>query len=205
MKKSTIMFAFLLFAAFQTLRATNFNITISGFAYSPTVTIAAVGDVITIAASGVHPLVEVSQADWNTNTPTAVGSWTNKTTAYTYTITTATDFYFGCANHMASMGMKGMISVAGSGITTSSVNYAISVFPNPVLNGEFTVKAEGYNGSNGKILIYDVEGKLLETHNLSGVSTPVKTKLPSGVYFYDVMINSKREFRGKFLSTYSGK
>ncbi len=202
MKKSTIILAFLLFGAFQTIVATNFNITITGTAYTPSVTVAAVGDVITIAASGLHPLVEVSQANWNINTPTPVGGWTNKTSAYTFTITTATDFYFGCANHMTSMGMKGMISVAGSGIITNSVNYAISVFPNPVTNGEFTVKAEGYTG-NGKVMIYDTEGKLLETHNLTAVSTPVKSKLPSGVYFYDVVINSKQVYRGKFLMSLS--
>ena len=205
MKKSTITLALLLFAAFQTAFATNINITISGFAYTPSVTVGAIGDVVTIAASAVHPLVEVSQADWNTNTPTPVGGWTNKTAAYTFTITTATDFYFGCANHMSTAGMKGMISVAGSGINqVSNAIYKVGLFPNPVTNGEFTVKTEGFSGANGKILIYNTEGQLLETHNLTAVETPVKTKLPAGVYFYDVMISDKKVYRSKFLNV-SGK
>ena len=100
--------------------------------------------------------------------------------------------------------MKGMISVSSVGIASDNVGNAISVFPNPVTNGEFTVKADGFSGSNGKIIIYNTEGQVLETHSLTSVVTPVKTQLPAGVYFYDVMINNNKAYRGKFLNT-SGK
>ena len=200
MKKSTLKLMFLLIFASNLMFATKHTILISGFAYSPATTNAAVGDTVSIAATGTHPLVMVSQADWNTNTPTPVSGWTNKTSTYTFVITVAADIYYGCANHMSTSGMKGMISVSSVGIATVAVNYGISLFPNPVTNGEFTVKAEGFSGNNGKILIYNEEGKLMESHSLSGVSTPVKTKLPGGIYYYDVMINNGKASHGKFVN-----
>jgi hypothetical protein len=100
------------------------------------------------------------------------------------------------------MGMKGKILVSATGINqVSASSPAVSLFPNPVTNGEFTLKMESY--ANGKLLIYDTEGKLLETHNLTSVSTPIKSKLSSGVYFYDVIVNSKQVYRGKFLMSLS--
>ena len=200
-KKTTLTLTLLLFAVFQTAFSANINITTVGTAYSPSVSVGAIGDVVTIAASSVHPLVQVDQTNWNANSPTPmVGGWGTKTASYTFTITTVGDIYYGCANHMASMGMKGMISVPASGIMQATASaYNISAYPNPVVNGEFTVKAEGYNGNDGKILLYSEEGKLMETHNLTGAATLVKTKLPAGVYFYTVMIGNKEAKRSKFL------
>ena len=203
MKKSTITLAFLLLVAFQTAFSANINITISGFAYSPNATSAVVGDVVTIAASVTHPLVQLDQATWlaNGNTPMG-GGWGVKTASYTFTVTTVGIIYYGCQNHIATMQMKGVVQVAAAGITqATAAAYNISLYPNPIANGEFTVKAEGYNSNNDKIMIYDTEGKLAETHNLTGTLTPVKTKLPAGVYFYDVMINAKQVYRSKFLIT----
>jgi plastocyanin len=204
MKKNLLTLSCLFILTAQLFSA-NINITITSFSYSPSATTANIGDVVTIAASTTHPLVQVDQTNWNTNTPTPMaGGWGTKTSAYTFTITTAVDIYYGCANHMATKQMKGMITVTSVGITTSSVSYAVSLFPNPVTCGDFTVKADGFAGSNGKIIIYNTEGEILETHSLIGPVTPVKSKLPSGVYFYDVMINNTKAYRGKFLNT-SGK
>ncbi|HXB40462.1 MAG TPA: T9SS type A sorting domain-containing protein [Bacteroidia bacterium] len=100
---------------------------------------------------------------------------------------------------MASMGMKGMITVSANSINQIvATAYSIDLYPNPVTNGEFTVKTEG-NIQQGKIMLYNEEGKLLETHNLEGASTSVKTKLPSGVYFYTVMVGTNAVKKGKFL------
>ena len=200
-KKITLTSAILLFLVFQPAFSANINITISGFAYTPSSATALVGDVVTISASTTHPLVQVDQTNWNANTPTPMGGgWGTKTSAYTFTITTAANIYYGCANHMASMQMKGMITVNAAGINQVVTSaYSIDLYPNPVTAGEFTVKAEGYNGTDGKILLYNEEGKLMETHNLTGVSTLLKTKLPAGVYFYAVMIGNREAKRSKFV------
>jgi len=199
-KKSTIVLAFLLFVALQTVRSANINITISGFTYSPATTTGVVGDVVTIAASSLHPLVEVDQTNWNANTPTPKsGGWGTQTASYTFTITTVADIYYMCGNHGLN-GMKGMITVTASGITqATAAAYNISLYPNPVTNGDFTVKVEGYNNADGKVMLYDVAGKLLESHNLTGVTTPIRTKLPGGVYFYTVIIGNQMAYRNKFI------
>lgn len=200
MKKTTTLLAFLLLAALQTVSAANINIAISGFTYSPNATTANVGDVVTISASITHPLVQVDQTTWiaNGNTP-LVGGWGTQTSAYTFTITTATPIYYVCANHVATMQMKGVIAVNPTGISQIAAAYNISMYPNPVVNNEFSVKVEGYNSTDGKVMLYDVEGKLAETHPLTGVVTAVKTKLPSGVYFYTVMIGNTAVKKEKFI------
>lgn len=204
MKKTSTFLAVLLFLAFQTAFSANINITISGFAYSPNTVTVSVGDVVTIAASGTHPLVEVDQATWmaNGNTPVG-GGWGTQTSAYTFTVTgtTANPTYYVCANHVSSMQMKGVIGVApSSGIMqTVAGAYKIELYPNPVTNGSFTVKAEGFSAQSGKVMLYNTEGKLLETHELTGVLTEVKTKLPAGAYLYSVMIGSNVVSRSKFI------
>lgn len=199
-KKTTTTLAILLFMAFQTTFSANYNIIISGFSYSPNALAATVGDVVTIAASANHPLVEVDQPTWMANgTTPMVGGWGTKTTSYTFTITVVADIYYTCQNH-GSNGMKGMITVSATGISqATAAAYNISLYPNPVTNGDFTVKVEGYNTASGKMMLYSEEGKLIDTYTLTGVETPIKTKLPSGVYFYTVMIGNEAVLRNKFV------
>ena len=199
MKKITTTLACLIFIT-QGLLATTYTVTISGFTYSPATLNASVGDVVTIAASTTHPLVQVDQTNWNANTPTAIsGGWGTKTAAYTFTITSTSTIYYGCVNHMASMQMKGQINVTATGIkqVTATSNKAV-LYPNPIENGEFTVKVEN-NTLNGKVAIYNMEGKLVETHTLNAGVAEIKTKLPAGEYFYAVTINQKEITREKFI------
>lgn len=207
MKKFTLTFAVLLFAAVQTMFSATINITISGFAYSPNATTANVGDVVTIQASTFHPLVQVDQSTWvaNSNTPMS-GGWGTQTANYTFTVTAgqAPAIYFVCQNHVSSNQMKGVIGVQTSGIAqTTAVAYSISLYPNPITGSEFTIKMDGYNGKDGKVLLYDEAGKLLETHSLTAESTTIKTKLPSGAYFYTVMVGTQPVYRNKFIVSLS--
>src|SRR5947207_1117659 len=144
MKKFTFTLAFLLFVVLQTTFAANINITISGFAYSPNATSANIGDVVTIQASSMHPLVQVDQTTWLANGNTPMGSgWGTKTAAYTFTITTASAIYYVCANHVSTNQMKGLIGVSNGIMSTTAASYNINLYPNPVSNGEFTVKFDG--------------------------------------------------------------
>lgn len=155
---------------------------------------------VTIQASTTHPLVQVDQATWNADGTTAMsGGWGTQTSNYTFTITATGDIYYVCSMHVGS-GMKGMISVSAAGISqVTAAAYSISLYPNPVTSGEFTVKAEGYTGSDGKVMIYNTAGQLLESHTLSGVSTPVRTRLPAGAYMYTVMVGAQEVHRSKFV------
>ena len=200
MKKSTFAIAFFLFVAYQTVSAANINIVIVNTSYSPASVNATVGDVVTIQANASHPLVQVDQTTWNANGSTPMsGGWGTMTTDHTFTITTTGDIYYVCSAHVG-MGMKGMITVSASGISqVTAAAYSINLYPNPVTSGEFTVKAEGYTGSDGKVMIYNTAGQLLESHTLSGVSTPVRTRLPAGAYMYTVMVGTQEVHRSKFV------
>lgn len=200
MKKIIISFACLIFIT-QSLMATKYTIVTSGFTYSPATVNAVVGDTISIAGSTLHPAVQVDQTNWNANTPTPMaGGWGTKTTTYTFTVASVGTIYYGCVNHMASMQMKGLINVAAAGIKqviSSNTSKAI-LYPNPVVNGEFTVKLDN-NTANGKVTLYNLEGKLLEAYTLTAGIAEIKTKLPAGAYFYSVTINQKEILRDKFL------
>jgi len=200
MKKIITMFACLIFIS-QSLLATKYTIVTSGFTYSPATVNAVVGDTISLAASTTHPAVQVDQTNWNANTPTPMaGGWGTKSATFTFTITSPGTIYYGCANHMASMGMKGQINVASAGIKQVAASNTIkaTLYPNPVTNGEFTVKLDN-NAANGKVTLYNIEGKLLETYTLTAGIAEIKTKLPSGAYFYSVTVNQKEILRDKFL------
>ncbi|HXU27619.1 MAG TPA: T9SS type A sorting domain-containing protein [Bacteroidia bacterium] len=201
MKKTITLFACLIFIT-QSLLAAKHTITISGFAYSPISVNAVVGDTISIAASTTHPLVQVDQTNWNANTPTAMaGGWGTKTITYTFTVSTPGTIYYGCVNHMASMQMKGQINVTTASVKqiAATTNKA-TLYPNPTTNGEFTVKLDN-NSTNGKVTLYNLEGKLLETYILTAGIAEIKTKLPTGAYFYSVTVNQKEILRDKFLIT----
>ena len=201
MKKIITTLVYLIFVS-QGLKATIHTINISGFAYSPANITATVGDTVIIAASTTHPLVQVDQANWNSNTPTAMaGGWGTKTSAYTFTVSTVGTIYYGCVNHMASMGMKGQISVVVTGVKeVSRIAVKTILYPNPVINGEFTIKAENIT-TNGKVVIYSIEGKLIETYILTNGVVEINSKLPTGEYFYTIVINQKEISREKFLIT----
>ncbi len=97
-------------------RATSYTISTSGTSYSPNTLTVSIGDVITIQASGTHPLAQVDQTTWNANgTATVSGGWGTKTADHTFTVISANSIYFVCTNHVG-MGMKGQITVAASGI-----------------------------------------------------------------------------------------
>ena len=199
MKKIITTFACLIFIT-QSLFATKYFIAPSGFTWSPATVNAIVGDTISIAGSTTHPAVQVDQTNWNANTPTPMaGGWGTKTTTYTFTVTSPGTIYYGCQNHMASMQMKGQIVVATIGIKQVATNKnKATLYPNPVVNGEFTVKLDN-NTANGKVTLYNIEGKLLETYNLTAGIAEIKTKLPAGAYFYSVTVNQKEILRDKFL------
>ena len=55
------IYSYILFTILAvSMKATSYTVSISGFAYSPSTLTVTVGDVVTISASGTHPLAEVS-------------------------------------------------------------------------------------------------------------------------------------------------
>jgi plastocyanin/adenosine/AMP kinase len=111
--KYNLIFFFILL--FSQLNATNYSIaTTAQHTYSPSSLTINVGDVVTISASNVHPLVQVDQSTWNVNGSAPLSNgWGTKTSNYSFTATTVTTIYFVCQNHVG-LGMKGKIIVQSS-------------------------------------------------------------------------------------------
>ena len=182
------------------MKATSYTITTSGLSYSPSTLTVTVGDVVTISASGTHPLAEVSQATWNANgTATLSTGFGNKTSTYTFTITAATDIYYVCTNHVGS-GMKGKIIVSTVGIKEQNESIAnVSLFPNPAKD-QFSVKFNSTENGNVTAKLYSICGQEIESLVVNkdfnaGVTTlnfDLQNRIPAGVYFVQLNYNSKK-------------
>ncbi len=182
------------------MKATSYTVAISGFAYSPATLTVTVGDVVTINASGNHPLAEVSQTTWNANgTATVSTGFGNKTTAYTFTITSATDIYYVCTAHVASMGMKGKIIVSTVGVKeqNNTIN-DISVFPNPAKD-KFSVKFNSLENGTVTAKLYSICGQeveaLVANKEFNAGTNTINFELkniPSGVYFIQLTAGSNK-------------
>jgi len=182
------------------MKATSYTITTSGLSYSPSTLTVTVGDVVTISASGTHPLAEVSQATWNANgTATLSTGFGNKTSTYTFTITAATDIYYVCTNHVGS-GMKGKIIVSTVGIKEQNESIAnVSLFPNPAKD-QFSVKFNSTENGNVTVKLYSICGQEIESLVVNkdfnaGVTTlnfDLQNRIPAGVYFVQLNYSSKK-------------
>lgn len=188
----------------QAIFATIHTINIAGLTYSPATTSALVGDTVVIQASGNHPLVQVDSTNWfaGVNTPMG-GGWGVKTTTYQFTITGPGTIYFMCQIHGPSMGMKGKINVsAPTGLSEQTIGRSISVFPNPVETGNFTV-VTGANAPDGLSLeLYNTEGQIIEKHKLATGTNSLITLAPAGAYLYAVKNTEGAVYRtGKLFVT----
>jgi plastocyanin len=175
MKKILLVCAAVGFA-FYSAKAADFLVSIVGFAYDqPSLTVN-VGDVVTIQAGALHPLIQVSQATWNANGSTPLPGGFSSTTNFQLTITSAmagTTIYYVCGNHVLSAGMKGQINVnLAAGINENRVrDYNFTVFPSPVTAGSWlnmSVKKAG----RVTVSVYDLNGRL--------VSNPVNMTMQAG-------------------------
>lgn len=181
-------------------KATSFTVSISGFAYSPATLTVSVGDVVTIQASGVHPLVQVDLTAWNTPTNTPLGAgWGVKSSNYTFTVATVGNIYYVCQNHY-SMGMKGMITVNATGVK-ENVNFLqkFDLYPNPAQNNVL-VSFGLNNSSDVSVKLFNLLGQevsvLTSNTFLSEGNHNFNYELPStianGSYFVEVSSDNKK-------------
>ena len=78
------------------------------------------------------------------------------------------------------------LNIGTTSSSTISSNIDISVFPNPVVDN-LRVQLGNYLPQRGVILIYDLSGKLVLTHRVTGGTTTVSVSaLDSGTYLYEI-------------------
>lgn len=188
MKKDLLLILFLF--SFTPLFATNYNIDINGFTFTPDNLIVNVGDVVIIEAQSFHPLQQVDAATWDNNGNTPLPGGFSATSPYTLTITAGmagTIIYYVCAAHVG-LGMKGKISVS----VTSSVSdnrlldYNLTVFPNPVTTNSW-LNISTKKPGRVSVTLYDITGKTIQ--NLVDMNVqagefniPFKANLQKGTY-----------------------
>lgn len=164
MKKNLLSFItfFLLNAS---LYAANFNITISGFAYVSDNIAVNVGDVVTIAASSFHPLIQVSGADWSAGNPTLLPGGFSSTTNFQFTITAnmaGTTIFYMCSPHGPG-GMKGVINVnvIAAINENSKRDFNFTIFPNPVTANSY-LNISTKKAGRISLTLYDMQGRIVK-------------------------------------------
>ena len=83
------------------------------------------------------------------------------------------------------------ISVVTGIKETKDINLSVSAYPNPTSN-YLTVKVENYKTANLQYMVFDLNGKLLQTVKATGSETQIETsELVSGNYFVKVLDDKK--------------
>ncbi|MBK7183362.1 MAG: T9SS type A sorting domain-containing protein, partial [Bacteroidetes bacterium] len=85
---------------------------------------------------------------------------------------------------------------------TQHFSKAVKLYPNPN-NGNMMLDYSLNETEVGKLNIYDVSGRLIDSYNLlSGENKQLninKTDLENGIYFYEVIINDKLQASDKLI------
>ena len=163
MRKRYFVFTVLLLISLHAAAA-NVSITISGFTYTPSTVTVNVGDVVTIEASGFHPLIQVSQQSFNTNDPTLLSGGFSSITNFNLTITSAmagSTIYYMCSSH-GSGGMKGQIVVnVVSGIEeNANSDFNFTVYPNPITSAAW-LNISLRKTERVAVTLYDMQGRII--------------------------------------------
>jgi len=182
------------------MKATSYTVAISGTSYVPATLTVTVGDVVTIQADGTHTLAEVSQATWSANgTSTLSTGFGEKTSNYTFTVSSTNTIYYVCKAHVTS-GMKGMIIISPAGINEQEMNVSnVIIFPNPAKD-KFSVKFNSPENGNVSAKLYSICGQEIESLIINkefnaGVFTihfDSHKRIPAGVYFVQLNCNSNK-------------
>ncbi|MCX6256430.1 MAG: T9SS type A sorting domain-containing protein [Bacteroidia bacterium] len=179
--------------------ATNYSVTISGTSYVPNLTVVNTGDQITIGASTMHPLVQVSKATWNAgNSATPLsGGWGTQTSDYTFTAGTPDTIYFLCSVHFA-LGMKGRIVIQGPNQVAELTQLPVVLFHNPATNSFLFTFNKPMKG-NLTIRMVNMNGHIISGYNGNYDQTQGNTfefsypaDLSSGIYILDLIAGNER-------------
>lgn len=194
-----LLVLFIMCGLFSAAKAAQFNVNISGQSYNPATITVNVGDVVIIQASDLHPLIQVSLANWNANN--AVQDGFGASSDFTLNITAGmagTTIYYGCSSHMSG-GMKGQIIVnVVSGIEENRTRaFNFTVYPNPV-SADSWMNVSVKTAGKISITVYDLNGRmishLIDQHVKAGEFTipfPVN-KLQKGNYIVQMRTAKER-------------
>jgi len=177
------------------------QVTNSGFTFSPAIVTIHSGDDVNFTLDANHNAVEVSAATWNANGSTTNGGFN---VAFGGGLVSASQLgvgthYYVCQPH-ASMGMKAkIVVVTATDVNEMKTSLNITLTPNPARNIiKITTNENAFIGSD--YLLFDQLGRQMLTGQLTDKVTAVTvSQLPAGIYFmritaqhnetYKIMIN----------------
>jgi len=181
MKKHYLLFIFSLFIG-TGLLATDHTIVTSGFTYSPSTLDAAIGDNVTIVASGNHPTTQVSEDTWNADgTEALVGGFGTNTTSFTFAIEEAGTIYYVCNSHVAA-GMKGQINVSAVGIDEYIDEVNVEFGAMPITDGILTYSIEAPENAVKSISVVGLNGQQVLEAEVTSTEGRIDLNARPGVY-----------------------
>lgn len=193
-----LLFAFVVLGA-SAAHADSFTIVTSGSTYSPASLSVNIGDEITIAASGTHPLQQVEEATWNANMATPMGGGFTSTSDHTFTATTPGVIYYVCTNHVGN-GMKGMITVSvATGIEDAAAITSLKIFPTIVMDGSFSVSAKSALPTGTILELYSTKGDLVKTFAIKSDGAVLVADVATGTYTAVIRVNDNPLLRERMI------
>lgn len=97
------------------------------------------------------------------------------------------------SNGSASQGVQQPYEIFTVGINETELTISLSVFPNPTVD-DLTLQISDYNNEKLSYQLYDMQGKLLNTGNVTANQTKINTSsLPAATYFINVVNQKKRK------------
>ncbi len=168
--------------------------------FDPSVVTISVGDTIVFYIGSNHTATEVTQSTWNANGTTASGSF-NLGVGNNQLVTglTTGTHYFVCQVHVASMAMKGTITVnLASSIKNKIINNnLLSIFPNPTKDF-LMLKTDGIVFE--KIVITSLDGKASKEILLSPATDKISIiDLPNANYILTAYTKENDVYVQKFV------
>ena len=197
MKRVIPLSLLILFSVITTGMCNTWNISNSGFVFSPDTLFITFGDSVDFSLGSVHNAVEVSQDTWNSNGNTALASGFSVPFGGGLVpgelLTVGTHWYV-CTTH-ASSEMKGVIIVENStGIPERAPSVNVSFFPNPVLD-RITIKTEG-DMLGSPYTFIDLAGNQIRTGRLNGESVSIDiSSFQTGFYLLQVGERRRQTFK----------
>jgi plastocyanin len=176
----------------------------SGFAFSPATLTITVGDSVQFTLASIHNAVEVSQTSWNANDPTALPGGFN--VPLSGGLVPASQLVLGthwyvCTVHVASMGMKGTITVqnATSIMPDLHIEHNISIYPNPVTS-MINLNLNLPKPQKAQLMILNITGQeIMERQIENGENIIDISDLLNGVYYFIITTNEKKIFTSKTI------
>lgn len=163
---------------------TTHDLSNSGNTFNPGILNIVQGDIVNWVGAANHNVIEISEANWMTNTATSNGgfwlSLNSPTSANSHTFDAVGTYYFICAPH-AAMGMKGQIVVtSGVGIENAESTPVAVTLTN---SGQGSFLLTGKDLAH--ISVYGMNGQVIKSQSLLATDEQVVlnfASLASGTY-----------------------